>query len=103
DGSSRNHGRVEILHDGVWGTICDDGITLSGAPRTNFVTVGCGQLGFSGAGSAPTTGFPDGVDPIFMDDVACVGSESSLASCPFAGWGVENCWQGEDIGLHCTP
>ncbi|MCZ7684512.1 MAG: hypothetical protein M5U28_39395 [Sandaracinaceae bacterium] len=102
-GTARNSGRVEILHNDVWGTICDDGITFAGTPQTNFITVGCRSLGFAGTGTAlTTTSVPDGVDPVWMDDLVCGGSEASLASCPFAGWNVENCTHSEDIGLTCT-
>ena len=103
DGTARNHGRVEVLHAGVWGTVCDDFISTSGPRQTGFISVACGQLGFSGAGSAPTSGFPDGVDPTWMDDLDCAGTEASLPMCTFRGWGVENCAHFEDIGLSCTP
>ena len=40
-GSSSFEGRVEVLHDEEWGTICDDGWGL------NEATVVCQQLGFA--------------------------------------------------------
>ena len=49
------------------------------------------------------TGFPDGVDPVWMDNVQCGGSEAGIASCPFNGWNIENCSHVEDVGLNCTP
>ncbi len=104
DGTARNSGRVEVLHSNVWGTVCDDGISYSGTAQTNFIAVGCEQLGFSSAGTAlVTSSVADGIDPVWMDNVACAGTESTLSSCPFNGWGIENCSHYEDIGLSCTP
>lgn len=103
-GTARNSGRVEILHQNVWGTVCDDFLTSADARQSNFVAVGCGQLGFERAGSALLySAVPDGIDPVWMDDLSCAGSETSLGACPFLGWGMENCAHSEDIGLSCTP
>ena len=40
--------------------------------------------------------------PIFLDDLACNGSESLLISCPNPGIGVHNCAHFEDVALECT-
>jgi len=37
-----------------------------------------------------------------MDDVDCIGSESSLADCVHAGWGINNCIHVEDISIECA-
>lgn len=103
DGTGRHTGRVEILHQNVWGTVCDDGLEFTGATQTNFVAVACGQLGFERAGSGLTGGFADGTHPISMDSLVCGGSEAALASCPFGGWQVHNCSHFEDMGLTCMP
>ncbi len=102
EGTSRNHGRVEVLHNNIWGTVCDDYIQNAGSHQTNFITVACRQLNFSTSGTFFSGSLP-GEDPIFMDDVMCTGSETSIADCPFRGWGVHNCGHWEDSGLTCTP
>jgi len=40
-GQSSHEGRLEVLHDGVWGTVCDDWFTNTAA------TVACRSLGFT--------------------------------------------------------
>lgn len=103
-GTARNNGRLEILHEGVWGTLCDDLVSSAGTRQTNFISVGCRQLGFSTAGTVLTGGsVPDGVDPIWLDDLDCEGSEATVGACPSGGWGVHNCGHFEDVGLSCTP
>jgi cysteine-rich repeat protein len=103
-GSARNSGRVEVLHNQVWGTVCDDFMESAGSVQTNFLAVTCRQLGFTAASSAlVTTAVPDGIDPIWLDDVMCGGSEGTLPLCPNRGWAVHNCSHFEDIGATCTP
>ncbi|XP_038078149.1 deleted in malignant brain tumors 1 protein-like [Patiria miniata] len=98
-GPSPNYGRVEVQHDGVWGTVCDDNWDM------NDAEVVCRQLGFTnGAGRAVTNAeFGEGVDPILLDEVECVNTESRLVDCPNAGWGTTDCSHYEDAGLVCLP
>lgn len=104
DGSARNNGRVEVLHSNVWGTVCDDFLSAADARQSSFLAVTCGQLGFRRAGSALlTSAVVDGVEPTWLDDVQCTGSETSLPMCMHRGWAVENCSHSEDIGATCTP
>ena len=54
---------------------------------------------------AITTGFENGAlsQPIWLDDVQCVGTEISLFNCPARPLGVENCGHPEDAGVICPP
>lgn len=46
--------------------------------------------------------FGQGVGDILLDDVRCVGTETSIAECDFPGWGMHNCGHHEDASVMCT-
>jgi len=92
-----NYGRVEVNHNGQWGTVCDDRWDI------NDADVVCRQLGLSRAVSAPHRAlYGQGSDPVWLDNVNCTGGEASLFECAHNGWGVHNCGHGEDAGVVCV-
>ena len=42
-----------------------------------------------------------GSGAIFMDDVDCTGSETSLADCNHRGWGSHSCVYSDDVAIEC--
>uniref|UniRef100_A0A4W2C6V8 SRCR domain-containing protein n=1 Tax=Bos indicus x Bos taurus TaxID=30522 RepID=A0A4W2C6V8_BOBOX len=90
-------GRVEILHQGSWGTICDDSWDLDGA-RVVCRQLGCGEV-LSAMESAP---FGAGSIPIWLDHVYCERMESHVWQCPSQGRGRHNCGHEEDAGVICS-
>ncbi|XP_036445313.1 deleted in malignant brain tumors 1 protein-like [Colossoma macropomum] len=96
-GGSRCSGRVEVYHNGQWGTVCDDNWDI------NDAAVVCRQMGCGPAVSAPHSAhFGQGSDPILLDDVGCSGSERSITSCSHNGFGTHNCGHNEDAGVVCS-
>ena len=75
-GNGINTGHVEIYHNNVWGTVCDDGWDL------NDAAVVCRELGFPGAVSSfCCAAFGQGTGIIWLDGVRCKGRETSLSCC----------------------
>ena len=96
-GSQDGQGRVEILHQGVWGTVCDDDWDDKAAK------VACTSLGYPGV-FAPLDGkrVKNGEGIIWFTDFQCNGSEISLHQCGTAGAGTRRCYHSEDSGVICN-
>ena len=89
-------GRVEILYNGEWGTVCSDGFDDDDA------AVVCRQ-----AGHGPPVRY--WIDPshrrhgrIWLDNLHCDGTEEMLSECGRSLWGDTNCDHSQDIFVECV-
>uniref|UniRef100_A0A8C1JT76 SRCR domain-containing protein n=1 Tax=Cyprinus carpio TaxID=7962 RepID=A0A8C1JT76_CYPCA len=96
-GHSRCAGRVEVLHRGQWGTVCDDGWDMTDAAVV-CRELDCGEP-VDALGDAH---FGSGSGPIWMSYVFCTGSESTLKNCGSSGWGKRGCDHTKDVGVICS-
>ncbi|KAL3969108.1 nuclear factor erythroid 2-related factor 1/3 [Sarotherodon galilaeus] len=96
-GAKVGEGRVEVLKDNVWGTVCDDRWNLLSA------SVVCRELGFGSAKEALTGArMGQGMGPIYMNEVKCLGQERSIWDCPVKNITSENCQHSEDAAVRCN-
>ncbi|XP_029568489.1 lysyl oxidase homolog 3B isoform X5 [Salmo trutta] len=98
-GAKLGEGRVEVLKNNEWGTVCDDRWTLLSA------SVVCRELGFGSAKEALTGArMGEGMGPIHMNEVQCLGTEKSMWNCGFKNITSEDCQHLEDAAVRCnTP
>ena len=95
-GSTSNlEGRVEVFSNQQWSTVCDDGWDNTDAG------VVCRQLGFGSSGTAiRSVGFGQGSGSIWLNNIICIGNESTLTSCDYlVGDNISRC--NNSAGVRC--
>lgn len=96
-GARPGEGRIEVLKNNEWGTICDDRWDLVAA------SVACRELGFGSAKEAlPGARMGQGMGTIHLTEVRCLGSEKSLWNCRYKNITQEDCKHSEDAGVRCN-
>ncbi|XP_055452553.1 CD5 antigen-like [Psammomys obesus] len=92
-------GRLEVLHKGTWGSVCDDGW---GEKEDQVV---CRQLGCGKSllpSYKPRKSYGPGAGRIWLDDITCSGEETSLEFCQHRLWGYHDCTHKEDVAVMCS-
>ncbi|XP_053399313.1 deleted in malignant brain tumors 1 protein-like [Mercenaria mercenaria] len=99
NGPTYYSGRVEIYHNGAWGTICDDDVDY------DTVKVICKMLGFYIGNSYgepySSAHFGEGNGRILLDNLNCNGYESDITQCMTSYWYTNDCSHQEDAGVDC--
>ncbi|XP_078088984.1 scavenger receptor cysteine-rich domain-containing protein DMBT1-like [Mustelus asterias] len=88
-------GRVEIYQNSSWGTICNHNWDIVDG------SIVCRQLN-CGVAVSVNTSFAPGVDPIWLDNVECVGTEATISECPTDQRNISNCTHIQDAGVTCS-
>ncbi|XP_063436014.1 scavenger receptor cysteine-rich type 1 protein M160-like [Mytilus trossulus] len=96
EGDVRNSsGKLEILHNNEWGTVCRDNF------GKNEALVACKQLGYRKGNDIETAGKSDTLR-IWLDNVRCNGWETKMISCAHGDWGKHTCSHCKVAGFSCS-
>merc|ERR1711942_181319 len=102
-GNSRS-GRLEVRHNGEWGTVCDDDDSGANKQENNNVAeVVCRALNGGDAGGTVQNGGDHsnyGGGKIWLDNLQCTGNEISLFDCSGIS-PANNCGHDEDLAVIC--
>ncbi|XP_075611726.1 scavenger receptor cysteine-rich type 1 protein M130-like [Balearica regulorum gibbericeps] len=99
DGGGRCAGRVEVKHEGEWGSVCIYDLDRD----TKWATVVCRYLGCGPVvRSSPYAPFGQGTGRIWLQPFFCQGDETMLQECPNYGWGQHFCGHNWDVGVTCA-
>ncbi|XP_073694674.1 scavenger receptor cysteine-rich domain-containing protein DMBT1-like [Garra rufa] len=96
NGHNSCSGRVEVLYNGIWGTVCDNSWDLMDA------AVVCREMGCGDAIEAKSAAyFGQGSGPVWISDLQCSDMNTRLTYCQSSGWGRGSCGHEKDAGVIC--
>lgn len=101
DPAQPDTGRLEVEYNGVWGTVCNDEFD------NNDAHVACVSMGYTSGSVVRARDVNSAAvgSKIWLDNLRCDGSESSLFDCARGPAnqivGKHNCGHSEDIGVSC--
>ena len=100
-GTQPYNGRVEVMYNGVWGTICNSGWDLNDARAF------CRQLGYVDVVATGVVSYflyPAGRGRMWQSNVDCTGQERQFGECFFTEtWGnIGSCDHSMDVAVQCS-
>ncbi|KAH3863004.1 deleted in malignant brain tumors 1 protein-like [Dreissena polymorpha] len=99
DGVSEQSGRLEVLHNGHWGTVSSYGFD------NHDLAVVCRMLGYEYSANSfymPNGYYGQGIGEVLVRDLACHGMESDIGLCGGNWWPKTNPGDhNQDVGVNC--
>ena len=89
----RSDGRVEVCYNNEWGTVCNNGWD------SNDALVACKQLGYTAYYNYYY--YSGGSGYIWLNNLDCSGSETSLFDCPKSLGHHVSCVDYQDVSVNC--
>ena len=99
--SYRYTGIVELLYNGEWGAICNEGW------GTEEALVLCRELGFASAYSGSTIRYTEARKgnskyKTWLNEISCTGSEDGLSACSHSGIAPYDCSYQSYVTVDCN-
>ena len=97
-GKGKNEGRIEVLNNNVWGSVCSNGFD------TKDGNVICKYLGHPGLEEIYTgdMGMIKTDGAIWMNNLQCKGNEESPFDCVQSRLGEHDCSHNQDVAIKCS-
>ena len=105
DGATSSEGRLEVLYNGQWGTVCSERWSSKLFDDLDAGIV-CRMLGFDSGTAQDSSIYGEGNGPIWLSHLECKGDELSIFDCPTdyrhpIGSADFYCEHTQDVGVKC--